>query len=81
MQEKIRVVNNPIDLLTHKRLDVVIKYLYASNLSSKYYKDAYKEHIRVWNNFCENKTSGRKKSGFESFDNIFKSIINNIIDY
>ena len=80
MQEKIRVVNNPIDLLTHKRLDVVIKYLYASNLSSKYYKDAYKEHIRVWNNFCENKTSGRKKSGFESFDNIFKSIINNVVD-
>ena len=61
---------NPIDLLTHKRLDVVVKYLYASNLSSGFYKWMYKEHIKVWNNFKE----GEKK-GFEDFDSAFKSII------
>ena len=44
---------NPIDLLTHKRFDVVIKYLYASNLSSEFYKNAYKEHLKVWNGFYE----------------------------
>ena len=41
----IKHKNNPIDLLTYKRFDVVIKYLYASNLSSDFYKNAYKELI------------------------------------
>ena len=68
---------NPINLLTHKRLDVVIKYLYASNLSSDYYKNAYKEHLRVWNNFHE---GNPRKSGFEEFDDAFKSIIDNVVD-
>ncbi len=68
---------NPIDLLTHKRFDVVIKYLYASNLSSGFYKDAYKEHLGIWNGFTEDK---RKKSSFEDFDNSFKSMINNKVD-
>jgi len=68
---------NPTDLLTHKRFDVVIKYLYASNLQSEFFKNAYKEHIRVWNGFHE---SNPKKSGFEDFDNAFKSIINNKVD-
>ena len=65
---------NPNDLLTYKRFDVVIKYLYASNLSSNFYKNAYKEHIRVWNNFREGIPP---KRGFEDFDTAFKSIINN----
>ena len=68
---------NPNDLLTHKRFDVVIKYLYASNLQSEFFKNAYKEHIRVWNGFHERNP---KKSGFEDFDNAFKSIINNKVD-
>ena len=68
---------NPIDLLTHKRFDVVIKYLYASNLSSGFFKDAYKEHLGIWNGFTEDK---RKKSTFEDFDNSFKSMINNKVD-
>ena len=68
---------NPNDLLTYKRFDVVIKYLYASNLSSDYYKNAYKEHLKVWNNFREG--SPRKK-GFEEFDNAFQHIINNTVD-
>lgn len=68
---------NPNELLTHKRFDVVIKYLYASNLSSDYYKNQYKEHIRVWNNFYEGMP---RKRTFEDFDNAFKSIINNTVD-
>ena len=68
---------NPNDLLTHKRFDVVIKYMYASNLSSDYYKGAYKEHLRIWNNFHEGTP---RKNDFEDFDNAFKSIINNTVD-
>jgi len=68
---------NPIDLLTHKRFDVPIKYMYASNLSSEFYKNAYKEHLKVWNNFREGTPS---KNGFADFDNAFKSIIDNIVD-
>jgi len=68
---------NPIDLLTHKRFDVVIKYLYASNLSSGFFKNAYKEHLGIWNGFTEDK---RKKSTFEDFDNSFISMINNNVD-
>ena len=70
-------IRNPIDLLTYKRFDVPIKYLYASNLSSNFYKNAYKEHLRVWNNFREGTPS---KNDFADFDNAFKSIIDNIVD-
>jgi hypothetical protein len=68
---------NPKDLLTHKRFDIAIKYLYASNLSSDYYKKAYREHLDIWNGFYE---KNPRKSGFEDFDNTFKSIINNVVD-
>ena len=68
---------NPNDLLTHKRFDVAIKHMYVSDLSSNYYKNAYKEHLKVWNNFHEGTP---KKRGFEDFDNAFKSIINNVVD-
>ena len=67
-------VRNPIDLLTHKRFDVVIKYMYASNLSSDWYRNAYKRHIGVWNKFYE---GNPLKKSFEDFDNAFKEIINN----
>ena len=68
---------NPTDLLTYKRFDVVVKYMYASNLSSEFYKNAYKEHLKIWNGFHE---GNPKKNGFEEFDNAFKSIINNTVD-
>lgn len=70
-------VRNPNDLLTYKRFDVVIKYLYASNLSSAFYKDMYKKHLKVWNGFRE---GNPPKNGFEEFDSAFKSIINNSVD-
>ena len=68
---------NPIDLLTHKRFDVVVKYMYAKNLSSVFYQSIYKEHLRIWNGFTERNP---KKNGFEEFDDAFKSIINNTVD-
>ena len=68
---------NPNDLLTHKRFDVVVKYMYASNLASEFYKNAYKEHLRIWNGFYE---GSPRKRGFEDFDNAFKSIINNTVN-
>ena len=70
-------IRNPIDLLTYKRFDIPIKYMYASNLSSNFYKNAYKEHLRVWNNFREGTPN---KNGFSDFDNAFKSIINNVVN-
>lgn len=68
---------NPNNLITHRRFDVIVKYLYASNLSSKYFKNLYKEHLRVWNGFYEGTP---RKSGFEDFDDAFKSIINNTVE-
>ena len=67
---------NPNDLLTYKRFDVVVKYMYASDLSSAFYKNAYREHLKIWNGFSERNP---KKSGFEDFDNSFKSILNNTV--
>ena len=67
-------LRNPRELLTHKRFDVVIKYLYAANQSSEFYKSMYKTHLYVWNNFCEGTPY---KRGFEAFDKSFKSVINN----
>ena len=65
---------NPNDILTHKRFDTVIKYMYASNLSSYFYKDMYKEHLRVWNGYYEGEP---RKRGFQDFDDAFMSIIKN----
>jgi len=73
----MNVVKNPNNLLTYKRFDVVIKYLYASNLSSKFYKNMYETHLKVWNGFYEGTP---RKRGFQDFDNAFKSIINNTVD-
>ncbi len=68
---------DPNNLITHRRFDVIVKYLYASNLSSKYFKNLYKEHLRVWNGFYEGTP---RKRGFEDFDDAFKSIIDNTVD-
>ena len=70
-------VRDPNELLSHKRFDVVIKYLYASNLSSKFYQSMYKEHLQRWNNFSE---KNPPKHGFVDFDNAFHSIIHNEVD-
>lgn len=71
------IVRDPNELLTYKRFDVVIKYLYACNLSSKYYTSMYYEHQSRWNGFSQKEPL---KVGFDEFDRVFKSIINNTVD-
>ena len=48
---------NPYELITPYRFDLIIKYLYANsivkNIKSDVYKNFYKEHLRLWNNFRE----------------------------
>jgi len=71
---------NPKDLLSVKRFDVIIKYLYAKSYLNKYktdyYLNLYKEHLRVWNNFIE--YDNKNKRGFESFKTTFEKLIDDI---
>jgi hypothetical protein len=70
----------PTELLTPYRFDLIIKYLYANSIikdyKTDYFKNLYKEHLRIWNGFKE--YDNPNKNTFESFDNIFKSIINSL---
>ena len=69
-----------IDMVTPYRFDVIIKYLYAKSIiegfKTDYFKEMYKEHLRLWNGFKE--YDNPNKNTFESFDNEFKLIINSI---
>ena len=65
---------DPHELLTHKRFDVVIKYLYAKNQSSHYYRKMYKEHLWVWNHLSERDPP---KNGLPQFEKAFRAIIDN----
>jgi hypothetical protein len=70
----------PIDLLTHTRFDVIIKYMYAKSILEGYnttiFQNIYKEHLRIWNNFKE--YDKPEKNTFEAFDNVFKQLIEEI---
>jgi hypothetical protein len=70
----------PTELLTPYRFDLIIKYLYANSIikdyKTDYFKNLYKEHLRIWNGFKE--YDNPNKNTFESFDNIFKSIIHSL---
>lgn len=69
---------NPYELITPYRFDLIIKYLYANsivkNIKSDVYKNFYKEHLRLWNNFRE--YDNPNKNTFEAFDEDFHKIIN-----
>ena len=71
---------SPLQLVTAYRFDVIIKYMYAKsikdNLKTLYYKNIYKEHLRLWNNFKE--YDNVNKNTFEDFDNTFKTMINDM---
>ena len=69
---------DPNEVLTHLRFDVVMKYLYASNLSSNFYQSMYIEHMQRWNRFSQGKPP--IKHGFKEFDHAFRSIIDNTVD-
>ena len=67
---------NPYELITPYRFDLIIKYLYANsivkNIKSDVYKNFYKEHLRLWNNFRE--YDNPNKNTFEAFDEDFHKI-------
>ena len=69
-----------IDLVTPFRFDLVLKYLYAKSIINNYktdfYKEMYKEHLRLWNGFRE--YDNPNKCTFEAFDEEFKKIIESI---
>lgn len=71
----------PIDLISHYRFDVVIKYIYAraivNNYQCSFFQNAYKEHLRVWNNFIE--YDNPSKNSFNAYDLDFKNIISSFL--
>ena len=81
---KLNGVDNKLDFQPSQIKEAFWRFLKPSsslssftNLSSEFFKDAYKEHLGIWNGFTE---GNPKKNGFEEFDNAFKSIINNTVD-
>lgn len=71
-----------IELVTHFRFDLVLKYLYAKSIVKKYktnfFKQMYKKHLELWNGFTEYDNSN--KNSFQAFDDEFHKIINSIQD-
>lgn len=69
-----------IDLVTHFRFDLVLKYLYAKSIIKNYktffFKEMYKKHLELWNGFRE--YDNPQKCTFEAFDNEFKKIIDSM---
>lgn len=69
-----------LDLVSHTRFDVVLKYMYAKSIylsyDTAYHKKIYKEHLRVWNNFIE--YDNPAKINFQNFDEAFKVLIESI---
>lgn len=76
------MIKNPSELITTYRFDLLIKYLYAksivNNYETTYFKEMYKEHLRLWNGFKE--YDNTNKNTFEDFDNEFKNIIKSVKD-
>jgi hypothetical protein len=73
---------SPKKLITNKRFDLIVKYLYTKNYVNKYntdyYLNMYKEHLRVWNNFIE--YDNKNKNNFEIYRETFHNIINDVIN-
>ena len=68
------------NLISHTRFDVIIKFLFAKSIlkgyKTSFYRDMYKEHLRVWNNFKEyNNTT---KNTYEAFEQCFLNLIKDI---
>ena len=74
------MVKNAIDLVSTYRFDLIIKYLYAksiiNNYITYYFKEMYKEHLRIWIGFKE--YDNLDKNTFESYDIEFHNIIDSI---
>lgn len=74
------MMKKAIELVTHFRFDLVLKYLYAKSIVKKYktnfFKEMYKKHLELWNGFRE--YDNPNKCTFEAFDDEFHKIINSI---
>ena len=74
------MIKHPKDLINHTRFDVLMKYLYAKAIiqgyNTDFFKDMYKEHIRLWNGFKE--YNNPYKNSFERYDEVFKGIIKSL---
>ena len=68
------------NLISHTRFDVIIKFLFAKSIlkgyKTSFYRDMYKEHLRVWNNFKE--YNNKTKNTYEAFEKYFLNLIKDI---
>lgn len=73
-------IENPLDLLSTKRFDVMFKYMYAKSrklgYKTKFFRDAYKHHLQIWNNFKE--YNNPDKNTYEAFVSMFHDILDSI---
>ena len=75
-----RILNNSAsDLMRSNRFDIAAKTLYARNFlkgtDSKFAKDLYLQHLKVWNNFHEQKPL---KNTAKDFTTSFESLLNSV---
>jgi len=68
------------NLISHTRFDVIIKFLFARSVLTGYktsfYRDMYREHLRVWNGFEE--YNNLNKNSYEKYEECFLNLINDI---
>jgi len=71
---------SPIDLIDHRRLDLLAKYIYAkgrsNNVKSTFSKVLYLEHIKAFNHYVEADGSNKigEKSFLDSMDKLMDSL-------
>ena len=70
------------NLISHTRFDLIIKFLFAKSVLSghktKFYRDMYKHHLKIWNSFKE--YNNPDKNTYEKFEKAFLDLIKNIGD-
>lgn len=70
----------PLDLINHKRFDIMAKYIYGwfkkNNIDSDWGRRLYEDHIWVFNQYDEDDGSGKKgiAAFYNSFDLTLKSV-------
>ena len=78
--EHERYLLPPESFLSHRRFDVMAKYIYAkhreNDLALDWARNIYKEHLKVWGGFVEGDGSG--KDSFEKYLNSFNSLLDSI---
>lgn len=74
------IIDNPYELLSTKRFDVMFKYMYAKSrklgYKTKFFNEAYKHHLQIWNNFKE--YNNPDKDTYEAFVSTFHQILDSI---